>query len=307
MKLHLDGVNLASNSGPNTFAQRLVRGLLNRGEVELVDRGPGADVSLVFIEPSGQPLAHKVIQRLDGIWFKPEEFRSKNVRIKALYESADAVVWQSDFDRKMTTRWWSSPQQGQVIHNGIELAPFNKVQLQGIHDRYDTVFVASSNWHPQKRLKSNVELFNHLRQWHPNSCLIVMGSNPHWVNDPNVFFAGSLPHAKCFQIYEAADWMLHLAWLDHCPNVVIEALSRRVPVVCASSGGTHELVQGYGVIVPESQEYGFELADYDSPPPIDVTQVSGPLPNRGSLGHHAPIGIETVCDSYVHLFNRVLQ
>jgi glycosyltransferase involved in cell wall biosynthesis len=302
MKLHFDNVNLNSTSGPNTFATRLVKGLLCAG-IEVVDAGPDADVSIVFIEPSGRPLAKKVVQRLDGIWFKPEEFELKNKRIKALYQSANAVVWQSAFDRMMTTHWWGSPKHGVVIHNGIERPQPTKLgALEEIRRTHDLVFVASSNWHPQKRLRANIELFNHLAS--PRSCLIVMGSNPDcWVSSPKVMYTGPLAHEECSSVFSIADWMLHLAWLDHCPNVVVEALAHKVPVICSSSGGTRELVQDFGLIVAETAEYNFELANYDEPPSIDTTKVV--LPNVLELGPHADVSIENAIVNYVALLKTL--
>ena len=68
-----------------------------------------------------------------------------------------------------------------------------------------------------------------------------------------------------------ADCMIHLAWLDHCPNVVVEAISQDCPVVCSASGGTKELVGSGGFIVPETETYNFELTDYDDPYPLDLS------------------------------------
>lgn len=303
MKLHFDNVNFNSTSGPNSFATRLAQGLWQVG-VEIVDAGPDADVSLVFIEPSGRPLAKKVVQRLDGIWFKPEEFETKNVNIKALYESADAVIWQSDFDRSMTTRWWGIPGGGgAVIHNGIEKPePVELLSTNDIRKAHDQVFVASSNWHPQKRLRANIELFERVST--PKSCLIVMGASPDcWVASPKVMYTGQLSHQTCSSIFAIADWMIHLAWLDHCPNVVVEALAHNVPVICSSSGGTKELVKDFGVIVPETKEYVFELANYDAPPTIDVSAVR--LPARADLGSHADVSIETAVSKYIEFLKTV--
>ena len=69
----------------------------------------------------------------------------------------------------------------------------------------------------------------------------------------------------------AADAMIHLAWLDHCPNVVVEALSQDCPVICTDSGGTKEILGDGGYIVSESQKYNFELLDYDSPYDLDLS------------------------------------
>lgn len=306
MRVHLDNVNLSSSSGPNSFALRLSIELFNQGH-DVVESGLDADVSLVFIEPSGKPLAKKIVQRLDGIWFKPNEFVAKNVNIKRLYSGADAVIWQSEFDKGMTTKWWGEPTIGTVIHNGMHLS--SHVLTDGLRDlktRFDKIFVSSANWHPQKRLYDNIKLFKHLRQnFYPNSCLIVLGNNPDcWVGHP-VMYAGARTHLECLDIYAAADWMIHLGWLDHCPNVVVEALSQQLPVICSESGGTKELVGDYGLVLKERSSYDFELVDYDSPPTIDEHQITSVLPDRSQLGQHINIDIVQTTKRYIELFTSL--
>lgn len=307
MKVHLDNVDLTSRTGPNTFASRLARELFVTGH-EVTFEARDADVSLVFIEPSGAPLAPKVVQRLDGVWFKPDEFVSKNRGIKSLYDQADAVVWQSDFDRRMTTRHWGRPAGGAVVLNGTDVAHVNEVTntaVLSLRANHDRVYVSSSNWHPQKRMGANYALFKRLQARHPRSCLVVMGANPPMVADPDVYYAGSVGRDVYLQVYSIADWMLHLAWADHCPNVVVEALSQGTPVACSDVGGTKELVGGYGVVLKD-EPYDFGLADYDDPPVIDVTQVVD-LPPRQQLDYSsiADIDIRNVARSYVELFDRV--
>jgi len=81
---------------------------------------------------------------------------------------------------------------------------------------------------------------------------------------------GQKSHAECLSIYKAADYLIHLAYMDHCPNVVIEALACNLPVICADSGGTKEIVKDSGIIIPENREYNFELFDFDEPWDIDL-------------------------------------
>lgn len=303
---------MQAGTGPNTFARRLARQLFESGH-EVVDSGPQADVSLVFIEPTGQPLAKKVVQRLDGVWFKPDEFHTKNASIKAQYEKADAVVFQSYFDMTFVTGWWDAPlgRQMIVIGNGIDTVPVKELTIPALIEmrkNYDQIYVCSSNWHAQKRLESNALLFERLRAKHPNSCLIVMGNHPdHRATGPHVFYTGPVGPEVYNQVYSAANWMLHLAWADHCPNVVVEALAQGTPVVCSEVGGTKELVGGYGVVLKE-QPYDFELADYDNPPPLDLSQVDD-LPDRQQLDYTtiADIDIVTTTQRYVHLFESLIK
>ena len=314
MKIHFDNVNLNAATGPNTFARRLAQELFNASH-QVQFEASGADVSLVFIERSGAPLAKKVVQRLDGIWFRPQDFHTKNVGIKDLYEKADGVIFQSHFDMTMVNKWWGipggTPHNSTVINNGIDVVPIktlNIPKLVEMRTTYDQIYVCSSNWHPQKRLEANYRLFQRLRENTPNSCLIVMGSNPDVrITSQNVFYAGSVGPEVYNQIYSIANWMLHLAWADHCPNVVIEALAQGTPVVCSEVGGTKELIGSYGLVMKE-QAYNFELADYDNPPPIDVTQVSR-LPDRAQLDYStiADIDIKRVAEKYTQLFESLTR
>lgn len=309
MKIHLDNVDWSSRSGPNTFGQRLARRLIETGHEIITDNGSSADVSLVFIEPSGRKLANKIVQRLDGIWFSPIEFETKNVNIKVLYDRADAVVFQSDFDRQMVTRWWGGDDDSRplwVIRNGVDTrhVPVSNADLLNLREQFKSIFVCSANWHPQKRLRANIELFMKLLEKEPDSCLIVMGANPDVrMAHPKVFYTGSLPHELCLEVYRIADWMIHLAWLDHCPNVVVEALSQETPVICSSEGGTRELVGDFGVIVPETP-YVYDLVFYDKPPQIDVSNIV--LPERAQLGEHFDISIDRVVRSYMDLFEEIV-
>lgn len=307
MKIHLDNVDLQSNSGPNSFGRRLAQGLLESGyDVELHD-GRKADVSLVFIEPSGGPLAKKVVQRLDGIWFSPHEFENKNVNIKRLYENADGVIWQSDFDKGMTTRWWKEPKNGKVIRNGINAEPIKKFSipaLDQLRQQYEMLFVCSSNWHPQKRLLDNISLYKHLRNFYNSAALIVMGSNPVKVADPHIFYTGPQPHEVCLEVFSAANWMIHLAWLDHCPNTVVESLSQGTPVICSEHGGTKELVRGFGLVLKESLDYNYELVDYENPPKVNFSEVKK-LPPKEELINDCDVTMQTCLEQYIKFFSSI--
>lgn len=277
MKIYMDNCDLGgSRTGPNSFARRLAIELSKRGHV--IADPSDYDVALVFIEKSPRLDESKpYIHRLDGIWFHPKDIHTKNSAIKSTYDSATHVVFQSDFDRSMVEKWFGIKETGVVIRNGIELQDIElSVDVLKLKETYQKIFVCSSNWHRQKRLKENIELYLHLKEkLSEKCCLIVLGSNPDYTYaGKDIYYTGSsIPHEICLQFYRAADWMIHLAWADHCPNVVVEALSQGCPVICSETGGTKELVEGNGIILNEELKYEFQAFDYDSPPPIDVTQV----------------------------------
>ena len=106
MKIHFSNVNFSSNSGPNSFAGRLAQELTLEGH-EIVSEKDEYDSFLIFIEPSSMPRpGARVVHRLDGIWFKPEQFHTHNKNIRWAYDNSHAIIWQSEFDRMMTEKWW---------------------------------------------------------------------------------------------------------------------------------------------------------------------------------------------------------
>lgn len=275
MKIYFSNVNFSSNSGPNSFANRLANCFQGLGHEIIEDNKKEYDVFLCFIEPDIIPRSgSKFIHRLDGIWFKPDQFKTHNKNIKWAYDNCDHIVWQSEFDKNMTQNYWGE-KKGSVIHNGIKKTIFKSLhpEVQKIKNSFDKIFVCSANWHRQKRLKENIEFYKSVRN--KNDALLVLGKGPDWIEkENNIFYLGHLHHDICLQIYSISDWFLHLAWLDHCPNVVVEAISQGCPVICTDSGGTKEIVKNNGIVIPESKPYLFELTDYDNPYDLDIPKIS---------------------------------
>lgn len=311
MHVLFDNVDLRSRTGPNTFARRLSLALMQQGHIVEQVASPDTDLSLVFIEPSGQPLQGPVIQRLDGVWMSPSDIdQGLNDRIHALYRNAAHVVWQSEFDRKFTAKLFGV-RNGTVIKNGTRVEPimqFSVTDFEKIRRDTEHVYVASSNWHPQKRLRQIVELYEHLKSiTGGTSRLLVLGANPdHVVKAPDISYLGSLDERLCAEVYSMSDWMLHLEPCGHSPNVVVECLAQETPVICSELGGTRELVGGFGLTLKESFEFNFEPFDYNNPPDIDVTQITS-LPDVASLDAHAGIDITDVAKAYIEVFRRVLD
>ena len=98
MKIHFSNVDFSSRSGPNTFGTRLARQFVKLGH-DIVGPNDPYEVFLAFIEPASQPrTGSKFIHRLDGIWFKPEQFHTHNQLIKWAYDRADKVICISEFN-----------------------------------------------------------------------------------------------------------------------------------------------------------------------------------------------------------------
>lgn len=310
MKVYFDNVNFKSRSGPNSFAKRLAHALMLRGHI-LADHDD-YDIALVFIEPTMMLNRNKpYVQRLDGVWSKPGEITWKNANIIDCYRSASGVIFQSQFNKRQVETWFGAHRNCAVIQNGNDITLSDHTDVPGlcsIRKQFDRIFVSSANWHAQKRCKDNINAFKKLLVNYPKSCLIILGSNPTNVPSPKIFYSGDIEHENCLKIYSMADWMLHLAWADHCPNVVVECLSQGTPVMCTDVGGTCELVENNvsGLVINEGG-YNFEPCDYDSPPNLNLDLLPSELPDLKFKFDRSRYDISVAADAYINFLEKVLS
>lgn len=314
MKIFFDGVDLSSSTGPNRFASQLAAGLERAGHT--VTTSTICDIHLSFIERRAKKQhGSKIVQRLDGIWFKESEFHTKNTGIKDLYNCADGVIFQSDFDSRMVQHHWGAPLfAARIIRNGGSYPYPTELPkaLAEITQEYSYVFSCAAHWHPQKRLVDCLNIFNKFKADRPDDtcCLIVLGDvSPLEIMKYNgtkdVFWAGEQALETSLQIMSASNWFIHAAYLDHSPNVVVQAQAMGTPVICTNSGGTSELLQyGGGEIITEPP-YDYRLLDYDDPPRLNLCNWDPKriIKKRVSWQRH----MHTVTSEYIAFFETLLQ
>ena len=103
-------------------------------------------------------------------------------------------------------------------------------------------------------------------------CLIVAGKTSYGQSHPRVFFTGDFPHNALISLYKRSKYFLHLAWLDHCPNVVVDARASGCQIICSSAGGTKEIA-GLDAIVIAEPEWDMSPVDLYNPPNINVNKI----------------------------------
>ena len=104
MILGLENVNLSSNSGPNSFASKLVKYIPNH-DVRLQEKN--AEAYLCFIESQRQSYNKPMFQRLDGIYFNnKQDYTRQNLNIERTYHMASGVIFHSEFNKKLITKFY---------------------------------------------------------------------------------------------------------------------------------------------------------------------------------------------------------
>ena len=288
MNIHLDNVNLVSTSGPNSFAGKLVKYGEMNGCTFNTERKPDAYLSFIESHRNSFDFAAPMYQRVDGIYFNTRtDYNIQNANIKRTYDMADGVIFQSEFNKKLTTKYFGQRSNTTVIHNGadVDLIENTNSLEHPIFDSYESVWSCASHWRPHKRLDENIRYF--LEHSSDKECLVVAGHveatfpAPPRAHD-RVYFVGDIPPEALIALYKRSKYFLHLAWLDHCPNVVVDARASGCTIVCSSAGGTKE-VAGPDAIVIEEDEWDLEPVDLYEPPKMNFNKV---IDNDYNIGYN---------------------
>jgi len=260
LNVHLHNVNLQYSSGPNSFAQKLVK--YGRYNGVIFDTSTSADAHLCFIETQKKYFDAPMFQRLDGIYFNTRsDYNLQNANIKRTYNMADGVIFQSEFNQRLITKYFGEHKKSTVIRNGADLDKIELIKTldNSIINLYENVWVCASRWRPHKRLKENIRYF--LERAGPKDCLVVAGEVAGETNydqaHERVFFTGDLPHNALIALYKRSKYFLHLAWLDHCPNVVVDARACGCQIVCSSAGGTREIAGTDAIVMYDPPKMDF--------------------------------------------------
>ena len=258
MRVYTHSFNPNSESGPNKFTRQLFNCLSRKHDVKVVDNQEMADIEFCLIQQD----RHKVkpmVMRLDGIWFNSDQnYNQQNAPIKFSYQNADAVIFQSQFNKKLTEAWFGKHKNNHVIHNCTDIKIINDINAHYWDNKFgkDTeVWSCASNWRPHKRLRENVRYF--IRFAPKNAVFAIAGSLPMdrakeiMSYDRRIHLMGDLDYTSLLALYKRSSTFVHLSYLDHCPNVVVDAQAAGCKIICSSTGGTSEIVYN-GKIVKET-------------------------------------------------------
>ena len=295
MNLHLENINLSSNTGPNSFANKLVKYATGCS----FDTHKQADAHLCFIETNKRSFNKPLFLRLDGIYVNTAfDFIKQNSNIKRTYHMAKGVIFQSEFAKKLIFKRFGKHKNSIIIKNGADLAEIKKTEPLN-YNKYDNLWTCASNWRPHKRMSSNINFF--LDNASKNDGLIVAGhvpENERTLRD-NIHYVGNLNQKQLFALYKKAKFFIHLASLDCCPNVVVDARACGCKIVCTDSGGTIEIAVSEAVILKDL-EWDFEPLDLYNPFTLDFNILSD------KKGINSDVDMTNISSRYINFIKENL-
>mgnify|MGYP003113788947 CR=1 FL=1 len=275
MKIFTHNFNPNSNSGPNKFTRTLFNRLVKEQGVTISNQEE-ADVEFCLIQQQ-LPKVKPMVLRLDGIWFNSEqEYNKQNAVIQYSYNNADAVVFQSRFNKKLIETWFGEHKNSYVIHNASDKKLINTANKRFWNKKFGDhteVWSCAATWRPHKRLSENIKYF---LEFAPEGAIfaiagsIGMDDAKKIPNDKRIILLGELDYMSLLSLYRRSTTFVHLAYLDHCPNVVVDAQAAGCKIVCSSTGGTQEIVSSGTMLIEE--EWDMRPCKLYSPPNIDFSK-----------------------------------
>jgi len=311
VKVFTHNFNPHSNSGPNKFTRTLFASLINNDLVNLSNQDE-ADVEFCLIQQQVYK-AKPMVLRLDGIYFNSEQdFKQQNAPIRFAYENSDAVIFQSNFNKQLTESWFGPHKNGHVIHNAADNFLINSVNSDIWDDKLGKdveVWSCASSWRPHKRLDENIRYF---LEFAPKDAVLAIAGKDAKVSSltnsiqGRLVFLGELDYISLLSLYKKSSTFIHLAYLDHCPNVVVDAQEAGCRIVCSSTGGTHEVVDN-GIIIIED-EWDFKPCELYNPPKMDfgnVKEISVHRDFRDRKTNKKVSRFEKCVNSYYNVFKDI--
>ena len=294
MNIYLENVDSNSSSGPNSFGRKLIKYMSEIGHT--FDKNIESDIALAFIQSSKETHNIPLVQRLDGIYFNTaQNYKVQNYFIEETYKKADGVIFQSNFNRDLTFEFFGPHDNYTIIHNGADVQEIEITEPLRLPSRFSEMWCCASSWRPHKRLDTNIRYF--LEHTSDEACLLVAGKTQKRINHPRVFYLGETDQNTLYRIYKTSDYFIHLAWLDHCPNVVVDARACGCKIVCSSSGGTKEIA-GPDAIVIDEGEWNFEPVRLYEPPKMDFSKK---INNEWNIDYNMFV----VADKYCRFLQKI--
>jgi len=295
-----------SGGGPDTFGWRLKQELINQGH-EFTKR---AQNNLAIIDGSYKENVLNIL-RLDGLYLDSEDptCEAQNSHIFKAYKSFDHIVFQSQFSKQVYESFAGISKPSTIIHNGVPSA-FNPDIPHPKVDNFEKVLIASAKWRRHKRLEEILQAFSS-PQLKDIALIVLDGQNykpalEHPNPNQNIILFPRIAHDKLPEIYATADAMIHISWLDWCPNTVVEGLACGLPVLCSHNGGTKELVKKNGKILQLEEDYTMgTCVDLYNPPLIDINLLVEGILNILDMPKNfrrPDLSIKKVASQYLNIF-----
>ena len=305
-----------ATTGKGKFQDRLALALHKQGVIVTRNVTDAVDVALHVGRMRFKTNSKKNVLRVGPACIdSSKDYKAVNKEKWKSVKQADAIIYQSEFSMKVYRKFVGHPTCPEgIILNGADPEFYKK--LEPAYSPYKYNFLAAQRkWIPQARLKDIVKSF--LKADINNAALWIVGKVEKRYKGKGVCYLDLLDDTALGRMYKLCDALIHMVYLDACPNSVVEALVAGCGVINGSEGGTSELTAGAWEI--ETKKYNFKPINLNKPPKINRNELirvmrfetKGPsdriFPNKAFQILQQRLHIDKIAEQYKRFFEGVLN
>ena len=314
-------INLSENSGPQKFLSDLISIIEENNLAKITFNCFNSNIHLInsgFYSPIWKYFRpkekDKVILRLDGIGIDNDNNDQDKIKynLMNLINKSSFLIYQSNFCRNCFLDVFESLPSGKIIINGStelsQITRYGNDLLTNINSRFKGRFFSlAGRFSSRKRINEVINQFNE----YDLGNLVVLSDVPTKLRYKNsrIIYLGMIDPDSARYIISKSMALIHFDKYDWCPNIVIGAISDRVPVVCSNFGGTPEITGKNGLIIKEFPEdlpqnlEGIEFVKYSEFPSNLFNEVISEISKNGlKLSFNETYDMNQTANEYVNAF-----
>jgi glycosyltransferase involved in cell wall biosynthesis len=215
-----------------------------------------------------------IVLNQNGVYYPawyPQDWKHENARMAYVHETANHVLYQSEFCRRCAQKFLGERAgPSTILYNAVDTETFVPAEMPLAERAFTFLVTGKFGNATAYRLTASIEGLAAARKGGLDIRLRIAGLVDPIVEKQmralvdrlavvdTVDWTGPYAHGDAPEIYRSADAYLMLKHNDPCPNVVIEAMACGLPVLYSASGGVPELVgeeAGIALPVPDTFEY----------------------------------------------------
>jgi len=322
IKIFIDKEGL--KGGPAIFKLRLVAALKRIDDIEIVTNVEKKfDIGLEFIRKTYKYKQPYILRASSCYYFKGYK-PWNNKPIAASIKKARYIIFQSKFAYELLNRVLRLESRKlinnnySIIYNGIDVNYINSIESSESIE--PNSFITCARWDGNKRIHSIIKGF--LKADVKKHLYIIGG---YGIEDRKkdflklrkkykskyIHILGEKSNREIISIMKACKYQIHLAFIDICPNVVIEGLGCGLNVLCTNLGGTPELVKNNGIILNVDKFWKTKylkkrIEDLDKLKSKVVGKGVQDLLKRKTIANVFKFNIDIVAEKYVDIFRKII-
>lgn len=225
--------------------------------------------------------------------------------IRVIWRNSARVIANSQGLKDLAFKT-DNTQKISIIYNGVDTTEFSKVPLNITKKKFTVLCV--SRLIKRKGIDHLITAIPEIISAHKNMCVVIIGegNQEHALKELShklhveqyVEFLGYVAHENLAQYYQSSNVFVLPSKNEGMSNTILEAMAAGLPIITTSTGGTQELIDNNGIIIPseDSSSISKAILSYIQRPELNK------MHSINSRNISEKFNWSTVADNYLKIY-----